>query len=74
VANRKEAKEWEQFTIYKIKKGNNALECKDKKIHHGCFIALKAINGKFVCAEGGGGREVTATRDQAKEWEMFLLL
>lgn len=38
------------------------------------YIALKAYNGQYFCAEGGGGREIVANRDWAKEWETFKLL
>jgi hypothetical protein len=34
-------------------------------------IHLRADNGQYVCAEGGGGREVVANRDRAQEWETF---
>ena len=36
-------------------------------------FALRANNGKFVCAEGGGGRELIANRDQIGPWETFVL-
>ncbi|MCA9742175.1 hypothetical protein KC734_11585 [candidate division KSB1 bacterium] len=34
---------------------------------------LKAYNGQYVCAEGGGGREVVANRNEAAGWEIFTL-
>src|ERR687894_1572333 len=34
-------------------------------------IALRANNGQYVCAEGGGGREVVANRDARGPWETF---
>lgn len=34
-------------------------------------IALRAADGHFLCAEGGGGREVVANRDDAGPWETF---
>ena len=34
-------------------------------------IHLKAQNGQYLCAEGGGGREVVANRDTADVWETF---
>ncbi len=37
-------------------------------------IALKAFSGQYVCAEGGGGNELIANRDERKEWESFTLL
>jgi hypothetical protein len=37
-------------------------------------INLRSINGYYVCAEGGGGREVVANRYAAGPWETFTLL
>ena len=34
-------------------------------------IHLRANNGQYVCAEGGGGREVVANRDARGPWETF---
>lgn len=34
-------------------------------------ISLMASNGYYVCAEGGGGRELTANREYIDIWEMF---
>ncbi len=36
-------------------------------------IALQAHNGQYVCAEGGGGREVVANRNTLSDWETFEL-
>jgi hypothetical protein len=35
------------------------------------FVVLRASNGEFVCAEGGGGQEVVANRSQRGPWETF---
>jgi hypothetical protein len=35
------------------------------------YRGLRAANGQYVCAEGGGGREVVANRDQLLGWETF---
>jgi hypothetical protein len=35
------------------------------------YRALRASNGQYVCAEGGGGREVVANRGQVLGWETF---
>jgi hypothetical protein len=35
------------------------------------FINLKAANGKFLCAEGGGGHQLVDNRDVADAWERF---
>lgn len=37
-------------------------------------IALQAINGEYVAAEEGGGREVIANRDAIGPWETFTLV
>lgn len=37
-------------------------------------VALKSTNGYFVCAEGGGGRELVANRNIIGEWEIFRLI
>ncbi|MDJ0616414.1 MAG: Vps62-related protein [Calothrix sp. MO_192.B10] len=37
-------------------------------------IALKANNGQFVTAEGGGGKELLANRDIIGSWETFELI
>lgn len=34
-------------------------------------INLKAHNGQYVCAEGGGGREIVANRNNPSIWETF---
>lgn len=34
-------------------------------------ISLRGGNGRFVCAEGGGGREVVVNRLEAGTWEKF---
>jgi subtilisin family serine protease len=37
-------------------------------------VALRAHNGQYVCAEGGGGREVVANRSRLATWETFQLI
>ncbi len=37
----------------------------------GNSFALRASNGLYVAAEDGGGRELVANRDWAREWETF---
>ncbi len=34
-------------------------------------VTLQSVHGKFMCAEGGGGRELVANRDSVGDWEMF---
>lgn len=35
------------------------------------YLGLRTYNGKFVCAERGGGGEVNATRTDLLQWETF---
>jgi len=51
--------------------GDPALPIKD---YHGTEIALQAVNGQYVCAEGGGGGAVVANRDAINAWETFRLI
>ncbi len=37
-------------------------------------IALQAIDGQYVCAEAGGGREVIANRGAIGDWEAFTVV
>ncbi len=34
-------------------------------------VGFQAANGQYVCAEGGGGRELVANRNQIGPWETF---
>jgi hypothetical protein len=34
-------------------------------------IHLRAYDGHYVCAEGGGGRELVANRPGRGDWETF---
>lgn len=40
-------------------------------LRDGDEVALRTVNGKYVCAELGGGGEVNATRDSGGAWETF---
>ena len=59
MATAKKIKEREVFQMHEV--GRNK-------------IALQAFNGKYVCAEDGGGRELVANRDAIDTWETFELL
>lgn len=39
----------------------------------GARVALRTENGHYLCAEGGGGGSVNATRDAVGGWETFTL-
>ncbi|MEK7994929.1 MAG: hypothetical protein AAB403_14080 [Planctomycetota bacterium] len=66
VANRNAIREWETFTI--LRADGSAGE-----IANGQQVAVRANNGQFVCAEGGGGREVVANRGAIGTWETFTI-
>ena len=40
----------------------------------GVCIALKASNGQYLCAKGGGGQQIVANRPSAGAWETFRLI
>ena len=73
-----------KYLVTGTKSGNNALVARNETIGADEIfnlvnlgvdkIALKGANGKYVCAEGGGGREVTVSRDKIGEWEIFQLV
>lgn len=35
------------------------------------LVSIKTVNGKYLCAEDGGGKAVNATRDKVGDWETF---
>ncbi len=67
LANRPAAGPWETFVIVKVR-GSAGQE-----IVHGDAIALRASNGQYVVAEGGGGGVVNANRNAIGPWETFVL-
>lgn len=66
IANRMAISQWETFTILRADGSSG-------EITNGQQVALKANNGQFVCAEGGGGREVVANRNAISRWETFTI-
>lgn len=38
------------------------------------MVAIKTFNGMYLCAENGGGDELKADRDNAREWETFEII
>lgn len=66
VADRPVAGIWETFQIVRA-------DGKDGPIASGTKIALRVHNGHYVCAEGGGGREVVADRHALGPWEQFTI-
>lgn len=56
---------WERFTIERVSGGANDM------ISNGEQFALKASNGQYVTAEGGGGGAINANRSVRDVWETF---
>jgi hypothetical protein len=64
-ANRRQAREWETFTLIDINGG---------QLMSGDRVNLMTYDGKhYLVAEGGGGREVKADRTKARQWETFTI-
>lgn len=59
VADRLQVGGWETFELERLS---------------GERVRLRAANGKYVCAEDGGGRELVANRSHAGEWEEFCVV
>ncbi|HMK55914.1 MAG TPA: hypothetical protein VK448_04695 [Dissulfurispiraceae bacterium] len=70
VANRDAIGPWETFMIRKLEQYPVA---KYPDINFGDKVALRANSGPFVCAEGGGDREVVANRWRVGRWETFII-
>ena len=51
--------QWDTFRLVDLGGGN---------------VAIQADNGQYVCAEGGGGRELVANRSAIGPWETFALI
>jgi hypothetical protein len=66
VANRDAIKKWETFTVLRADGSGD-------KISNGQQVALRANNGQFICAEGGGGQKVVANRNAIGPWETFTI-
>jgi hypothetical protein len=66
VANRSAMGVWETFTILHAD-GSSGV------IANGQQVALRASNGQFVSAQGGGGGEVVANRSAIQAWETFTI-
>jgi hypothetical protein len=50
------------------------IECFGHSYPAGLRVHLRTLNGHFVVAEGGGGRDLNATRTAARAWETFTLI
>lgn len=70
VANRAAANAWETFQVIHA----DATPYLGLMLYNGDGVHLKVNNGNFMCAEGGGGREVVANRPAAAGWETFTLV
>lgn len=57
TANRPEIGAWEIFTVEYLADNR---------------IALKSVNGLYLCAEGGGGKDVHCNRSSVGPWESWL--
>jgi len=67
IANRTSADIWETFKIV----GPNG-KTDGSLVQNGDKISFQTYDGThYVCAEGGGGRELVANRTEAHEWETF---
>lgn len=64
IANRTAVGPWETFTIVHA-------DLSAGEITSGQTVILRTANGQFLCAEGGGGREVLADRPSFGPWETF---
>ncbi|MBB6214506.1 hypothetical protein HNQ80_000586 [Anaerosolibacter carboniphilus] len=67
VADRKKIGDWETFEL--IETGDDQIDFEGLE-----YIALLAANGKYLCAEDGGGNAVVANRDQIGSWETFEII
>lgn len=59
IANRPEAGAWETFAVEDLGEGK---------------LALRAANGRVVCADRSKGGRLQANREQVGDWETFELL
>jgi len=66
VANRPARGPWETFAVERVTGPLDGFRTGDS-------IALRTANGSYVCAEGGGGREVVANRPARGPWETFTI-
>ncbi len=66
VANRATVGPWETFTIVHA-------DLSMGEIASGQGVILRTANGQFLCAEGGGGREVLTDRTSIGAWETFMV-
>jgi Fascin domain len=49
------------------------FSCCNLNAQNGTSIGLKASNGQYLCAEGGGGQVIIANRPALGPWETFIL-
>jgi hypothetical protein len=69
TCNRGAALGWEEFTIKVSKPTNSVLN----QFVTGANLHLKSSNNYYVCAENGGGGDVTVSRTAAQGWETLTL-
>ena len=58
---------WETFFIERVGGGSGPIVSRT-------LVSLRAGNGQYVVAEGGGGAAVNANRDVVQAWETFELI
>ena len=77
VANRPASGAWESFLVYVDRIEPKPYDTWDTlpPLVDGALVAFRMVRSKykFICAEGGGGREVVCDRDQQGPWETFTL-
>src|SRR5208283_5307366 len=68
-ANRPAQGPWERFTLlWELAPHFSVIP-----LQSGGTVCIQTVNGKFVTAEGGGGRETNANRSECGPWETFTI-
>jgi carbamate kinase len=67
LANRDAASSWETLQVI------NMSNTSSNDIASGDQVSFIVHNGRFVVAEGGGGKEVLANRNTPSSWEKFVI-
>ena len=77
VADRPAVGKWEVFTVVQVRPISRPWfrRLGGRRLPD-AYVAIRAANGQYLCAEGGGsvdgeGGDVNANRDQIGDWETF---